>query len=371
MTELSKITALASGHAAAQFSYGAQGRAPDGYIQGMALVYGRVYCNLVSKERAALVMAAPATHDSAHDALAYYRGEFDKLGIAIDTGGVATLRALFVLLVGLGMAESSGKWYCGRDRSANNVTAGTCEAGLFQTSYNAVIANPELPALFAHYRVVPDSGFLDVFRLGAGHTNPADLENYGSGDGAAFQKLSKECPAFAAEFAAIVLRHLRGHYGTIDRYVVQINPALVDLFQDVERLIGADYVTFAAALSDTPLSSPKEPSMATPTPATSTPAPPVPQPIAIPQGVLDEAAAQIEALLVAAVNNRNPVLGAILKAVLDAGRAAAAPLAVQPPTGPAPQGAALPLASSALEAAVSRTLIALATQFLASLTTPK
>lgn len=38
-------------------------------------------------------------------------------------GGTDTLRQLFVLLIGLGMRESSGQYCEGRDRSASNVTA--------------------------------------------------------------------------------------------------------------------------------------------------------------------------------------------------------------------------------------------------------
>ncbi len=78
-----------------------------------------------------------------------------------------------------------------------------------------------------------------------------DLENDGSGQEKGFQKPSKECPAFAAEFAAVTLRVLRGHHGTVNRHAVQINPELDDMFSKAEALIEAEPTLFAAALADT------------------------------------------------------------------------------------------------------------------------
>jgi hypothetical protein len=55
-----------------------------------------------------------------------------ELGMDNSADGVDTLRHLFALQLGLGMRESSGQYCCGRDMSADNVSAETCEAGLFQ-----------------------------------------------------------------------------------------------------------------------------------------------------------------------------------------------------------------------------------------------
>jgi hypothetical protein len=41
------------------------------------------------------------------------------------------------------------------------------------------------------------------------------LKNWGTGDGKEFQRLTKACPAFAAEFAAVTLRNRRKHWGPI------------------------------------------------------------------------------------------------------------------------------------------------------------
>jgi hypothetical protein len=49
-----------------------------------------------------------------------------------------------------------------------------------------------------------------------------DWENYGSGDGYKFQKLCKQCPAFAVETCGITLRNLHHHYGPINRKEVEL-----------------------------------------------------------------------------------------------------------------------------------------------------
>jgi len=76
------------------------------------------------------------------DALAWYAQEFQRAGMDNESSGVSTLRHVFVLLFGLGMRESSGRYCEGRDRSARNTTAASAEAGLFQISYNATRAHP-------------------------------------------------------------------------------------------------------------------------------------------------------------------------------------------------------------------------------------
>ena len=158
-------------------------------------------------------------------------------GMNNDTAGADTLRHLFVLLIGLGMRESSGKYCEGRDRSASNTTAETAEAGLFQTSFNARTASPLLPTIFAAYSENP-SGFVDVFKEGV-NCSAADLENFGSGDGEEFQRLSKACPAFAAEFAALGLRHLRTHWGPINRQGAEVRPECDAMLRQVQDAVDA------------------------------------------------------------------------------------------------------------------------------------
>jgi hypothetical protein len=80
-----------------------------------------------------------------------------------ETAGPSTLCHLFVLLIGLGMRESSGKYCEGRDRAASNTSAASAEAGMFQTSFDAASANPLLGQLFEQYLTKPN-GFAEIFK---------------------------------------------------------------------------------------------------------------------------------------------------------------------------------------------------------------
>lgn len=232
---LDPIIQIASRSAITTYNWPERGIAPLGYTKGMALVFARVYCKLREGAAYAVEMAAANTGNSSKDALAHYSQQFHELGMDNEASSVDTLRHLFVLLLGLGMRESSGRWCEGRDRSADNTTSETAEAGLFQTSWNARSANRLLPQLFNDYRAIPD-GFLDVFKEGV-QVGPHDLENFGSGDGEEFQHLSKECPAFAAEFAAIGLRNIRTHWGPINTHAAELRPEADRMFLRIQQAV--------------------------------------------------------------------------------------------------------------------------------------
>jgi hypothetical protein len=239
-----EIVALTAASDLAQFRWKDRGVAPAGYIKGMALVYGRVYCKWKAGDPAAIDMAQAESGDAARDALTWYRDIFRALGMDNGSAGVDTLRHLFVLLIGLGMRESSGKHCTGRDTTAGNTTAETAEAGLFQASYNARSASPLMSALFSQYLANP-SGFIEVFREGV-RCSAGDHENFGSGDGKEFQRLCKECPAFAAEFAAVGLRHNRKHWGPIIRKQAEIRPECDQLLSQVQAAVDASPAMVAA-----------------------------------------------------------------------------------------------------------------------------
>jgi hypothetical protein len=217
-----KIIAIAAASPLAQFRWDDRGPAPIGYIKGMALVFATVLRKLNANDPAAKEMAMRNTGDDIHDAFAYYNDEFRRvaMGDGPEVGEVDRLRHLFVLLIGLGMRESSGKFCAGRDQKASNTDAGTAEAGLFQVSFNACRANPLLKMLFEQFSTNP-SGFKETFQEGV-VCRAGDLENFGTGSGREFQRLTKEPPLFAAEFAAVALRHVRKQWGPIERKEVQI-----------------------------------------------------------------------------------------------------------------------------------------------------
>jgi hypothetical protein len=229
------LTRIAAQSEIARFRWKNRGVAPPGYIKGMALVYARACCKLKAADPAVVDMATAKSADGEHDALAWYDAIFAAAGMKNDTAGADTLRHLFVLLIGLGMRESSGQYCAGRDTTASNVTADTAEAGLFQTSFNARSASPLLPTLFARYSSNP-SGFLEVFKEGV-RCSASDLENFGSRDGEEFQRLSKACPAFAAEFAAVGLRHIRKHWGPITRREAEIRPECDAMLRQVQAFL--------------------------------------------------------------------------------------------------------------------------------------
>ena len=230
-----EILQIAADSDIARYDWKNRGRAPRGYIKGMALVFARAYCKLKAGEPVAVEMAKPDSGDANRDALAHYRDQFEALGMDNSASGPDTLRHVFVLLMGLGMRESSGNHCEGRDLSASNTTADTAEAGLFQTSFNACSASPLMVKLFEQYQANP-SGFVEVFAEGASCSS-SDAENFGSGPGKEFQRLSKECPAFAAELAAVGLRNVRKHWGPINGHKAEIRPASDELFKQVQAAV--------------------------------------------------------------------------------------------------------------------------------------
>lgn len=110
-----KIAALADNSDILTYSWNDRGVAPRGYIRGMAVMFGRVYCKLNAGRDAASEMATADSGDDSVDALTWYATEFTQLGMDNSSPGVDVLRHLFVLLTGLGMRESSGKHCEGQD----------------------------------------------------------------------------------------------------------------------------------------------------------------------------------------------------------------------------------------------------------------
>jgi hypothetical protein len=227
------------------YDWNERGIAPLGYYKGMALVFARIYSRLKLGDEVAQEMAKANTGNAQKDVMAFYAEKMADAGLLNEADGADTLRHLFVLMVGLGMMESSGKYCTGRDANANNVDAETAEAGLFQTSYNARNASNLLNKIFEHYKSNPD-GFLEVFSEGV-KCSPDDWENHGNGDGKEFQELSKKCPAFAAEFAGVALRNARTHWGTINDNKVEIKPECDVMFHQVQDYIDVNTITSISA----------------------------------------------------------------------------------------------------------------------------
>jgi hypothetical protein len=214
------------------------GRAPHAYYDGIAFCFARMYCRWKAGDDAAAEIARADGDDAAHDALAHYRARFEDLSMSNATAGGSTLRHVYVLLLGLGMRESSGKHCAGRDEGADNRDADTAEAGLFQVSYNLHRAKPAvLEDIQDGYAGRTD--FIELFSRGV-TCNPTNWQIWGTGHGAEFQELTKKCPAFATEYAAVGLRNGRSHWGPIKTRKAEVVPDADTLLQSVQQFVDAN-----------------------------------------------------------------------------------------------------------------------------------
>lgn len=235
-----QIKDLAAKSSCASYNWKNRGRAPAGYIKGMALSFARSVCRSRLSPVPALsrIMAAADTNNSSRDALTYYKSTFALRGIGISTAGEPALRALYTLGTGLGMRESSGAYCEGWDKGAGaNRSSSEGEAGLFQVSYNSMSASAELAHLYEEYRGDTGRCMLDVFKQGASCKAQSVL---GTGAGATYQAFNKACPAFAAEYAMTLLRLRRSHFGPINRRDAEIVPACNTLYKSVQSIVDAD-----------------------------------------------------------------------------------------------------------------------------------
>lgn len=228
-TPAKSIDEIVNASACAKYSWPSRGIAPRGFVKGLARVYAKQACDLIRLDPVALQIAAE-NGSPANDTLAHY-------GITRATKA-DRLRAVFAFMVGFGMRESSGKHCEGKDASASNTTASTCEAGLYQTSYNSVSGSLR-QNLYKSYKASKKNCYLEVFSEGVSCSS-ANWKNWGSGEGVTFQKLSKECPTFAVELAAVNARVLRKHYGPINRKEVTFYPACEQMFREIDKVLSCN-----------------------------------------------------------------------------------------------------------------------------------
>lgn len=202
-------------------------RAPLGYIKGIALVYAKSFCESRGTAKSAVEVMQKPVGVPAQDALAWYQ----------LSGATAAerVRAIFTLGLGVGMRESTGNTTDGRDKkNKKSGTAKTAEAGLYQTSFNSLKNDPWLEKLYGQYRANPTRCRLAVFLEGV-----KDLQRtpVGTGPGAEFQKFTKECPAFATEYAMVMFRVRRTHYGTINNNHAKYVQACNAMFKEIEAVV--------------------------------------------------------------------------------------------------------------------------------------
>jgi peptidoglycan hydrolase-like protein with peptidoglycan-binding domain len=233
-----RIIDIAEHSAIAKYSWRDRGKMPLGYTAGIAQCFGLAATRLLQGHPIATTAAQADRNLSEYDALTWYRDEFAALGMDNSQDGIDTLRHLFVLMLGLGARESSGRYCEGRDMSAENVSADTAEASLYQTSWNIRNCSSSIPPLLQEYWANPN-GFLPTFQNGV-KLKADDLGNYGSGDGAKFQFLSKYSPAFHVFVTGVGLRYLRQHWGPINTQAVELKLEANDMLLDVQHLLSED-----------------------------------------------------------------------------------------------------------------------------------
>lgn len=217
----------------AGYDWDDRGTAPTGYVQGMALAYAQVYRKWKKGDSVATEMAKAKTDNADVDVLAWYAGIFKEAGMDNSNDGADTLRHLWALMLGLGMRESSGAHCMGRDMSASNTSSDTCEAGAFQTSYNAHTCSSQFDKVMNEYQENLWSGYLSTWEEDVSCSS-ANWDSYGSGSGFMFQEMCKSVPAFSAETCALTLRNRRQHYGPIVRYEAELRKEADEMFMEVQ-----------------------------------------------------------------------------------------------------------------------------------------
>jgi len=219
-----------------KYSWKNRGRAPAGYMRGVALSFARSLCRAKANSPSGLAkILSSAAGSSSKDALAYFKSAFSAMGVAINTSGEEDVRAVYTLGMGLGMRESSGEYCTGWDTTAgSNRPSAEAEAGPFQTSYDSMSASPELAKLYQEYQANPQNCLLNVYKVGSSCAKQSIL---GTGAGAAYQVFNKSCPAFATEYAMTLLRLVRSHFGPINRKEAEVVPSCNSLLSSVQQMI--------------------------------------------------------------------------------------------------------------------------------------
>lgn len=191
-----------------------RGRAPAGFIKGMALLYAKHYCT--------------PNETTKH----FNHAKVDSIQDVLNIYGKNTMRDLFTLSLSAGMYESSGKYTCGRDMSANFSSEDSAEAGIFQTSYNATYADAYMKTMAPY----ADDCMLDVFKEGVPASSSSNAMNWGKPEtkGYQYQQLSKICPAYHAEFSLIAMRKLNRHYGPSRSGLLQFQESCHKMFEAIE-----------------------------------------------------------------------------------------------------------------------------------------
>ncbi len=233
-----QVKEIAGKSSCAKTNWISRGRAPTGFMKGVALSYARSLCRIKysgALKPAAKILMSSDTRNAKKDVLTHYQDILARLGMRTNVSGEEPLLATYTIGLGLGMKESSGKYCEGWDVAAgSNRKSSEAEAGLFQASYNSMSTSVELKLLYDEYKANPNRCLLDVFQEGVSCKARGIL---GGGAGAEYQAFTKACPAFATEYAMTLIRILRSHFGPLNRKTAQVAPACESMLTSVQKLI--------------------------------------------------------------------------------------------------------------------------------------
>lgn len=235
---IAKLTSMAMNSSCAKTTHVGQGVPTQNYMKGIALTYARVVCRPNSDSYKIASQPLGGAHI---DALTHY-------GLKPQTPE-ERLNMTFSLMIGSGARESTWRWCVGKDANASNTEASSCEAGLYQTSYNArynyaktnadLTLNAARENLYKQFKANKEGCFAAEYK-GNVTCSAANLKNWGTGEGVKFQELSKQCPGFATEYHLMTARERRTHYGPINLKKSEVKPVCTDMFEQIRKSILAD-----------------------------------------------------------------------------------------------------------------------------------
>jgi hypothetical protein len=187
-----------------------RGYLPKGFAQGVAQSYLRAR----ARGEKGRPLASPDK-----DALAYY-----KLGAGNE------LEKTYAFLLGLGMRESNGNYSLGRDYTAKGPQSSKqAESGAWQFSFDAIGRDGELRKIYSD-RSTNQTGskscLNEVYAVGIKKRETGYITS--PADGYAFQKFFRGCADAQAEYAAVMIRAVRSHFGPINRREVEYVKACED-----------------------------------------------------------------------------------------------------------------------------------------------
>lgn len=259
LTEASRaaVLAIVAKSSCRTFEWGHdQGQAPAGYTKGMALTYGKAVCDFKKGTKHAQLISKPfdgtfsSKADEAkrdrYDGLSYLNSLFEEVDLTNDGTDLERFRNTYLLEMGLGMQESSGRHCCGRDPGPKYTDPVEVEAGAWQTSFNSLesvrLRSAEAAAvmsgIYSDYKAGKRDCLLKDFQEGV-NCNGGNWTDIGTGPGKDFQAYSKACPAFAADWATVVLRFnsgSNGHYGPILNRIVDISGECGEMLAQIESV---------------------------------------------------------------------------------------------------------------------------------------